>query len=265
MLDFENQKFASWAPDIAKKAWAEELEHLKLLQEKCFEIDIPFSHDYKDLNILRRLFTYDEMRFVWEGLDRYNLKASNFLYFVMYATAYPPNKTHKMASADYDKWFSDVKKTARKLSELIIATPIDSILSDKYGLQIKREILNSMNKYWASLFRSGPEKSVEEPDIKEVCAVPDFDPGSLSKILTEIANLQAEPSKSFYSKDNIEVRLPRPNHPAANRIYFMRMLTEYCEEYAEHPLRKFVCITTNTVFDIDSISEGDVKRIAPAF
>lgn len=60
-----------------------------------------------------------------------------------------------------------------------------------------------------------------------------------------------------------EQYLAKPNHPNAERLYFIRRATETFYLYFGQPMRELTLELTSVYFDCSDLSEADLSRLAP--
>lgn len=256
----DKHTFPTWAPAPVITEWEEKTKESERWSEKYPLLE----PDTNDSDLLYRLLTYPDMKQVWEKLPKYKIKPDLFSSMVLLSIMYIDHKPYNLTPKEYQKWIEDVKNTALKLRELIKLTDYDTIFQERYHVKRQKHMLTSIMKHTSKIFH--PDTDIEEhkktsPDYK---SWPNFLPSLLSDALLEISNLASDDNIGLLgTKTEKSIKLEKPNHPNAQRSYFIKKLTQLLKKQTGKPLREIVTITTATTFDNPSLTERQIIRTAP--
>lgn len=257
-VNMSKEKFPDWAPKEVIAEWQEKIDEIEYWLSKFPQAE----KDTEEADLLYRLLTYPDMKNVWSRLPKYKIKPSHFSNMTLLSCHYPYYSPSNLAPKNHQMWLEDVKDTALKLAKLINLSEFDRILDAQYYKKRDKYLIQDMVSHAFQILRPGVEK--EDLGEAESSRWPDLSPGDLSKSLRYLASLDSEEAVMMKGIERVSIKLDKPNHKNAKRIYFIKQLTKLLLDFTNQPLREVVTITTATIFDDPSITKRQIIRIAPS-
>ena len=104
-------------------------------------------------------------------------------------------------------------------------------------------------------------KSLEEDDGAAFHAMRSGIEHMLMQGMPELMDTLSQ--SAIWWKENGDSPLAMPNHKNANRLYFIRTMTQACMRNFNTPMRALVLEITSVYFDTSDLSEADLSNLAP--
>lgn len=196
--------------------------------------------------LLCRLLTYDCMKDAWDSVKRNGIN-SRTTALICRRAFFGPMGSEKKTPTEREKWLDDVQRTAEHLAKIILDSPLDDILIEKFW---RASALSSVQIGLATGFGG---KSLDNIIDTSTCFFPR--PSKLSDLLLELSKNARDVAKK-------DLSLPKPGDPDAKRAYFVKTLTAYFDEACGKKLRSAVANFTSAAF-LCEFGTRQVIRLAP--
>jgi hypothetical protein len=233
-------EFPAWLPAGARRAYDEAKEDEEFTEEVA--------------KMFGRLCAAEGMKTIWAKLEakahRGTTHGELFAATAIRAL-YGPRGDEARTPKQVEKRNAAISKAASKLATLLRGSMFDDFLWDR-KLMARAEY--AVARSWAMPVW----KNANLTDSIALHLATDglLTRDSISDVLEEMAPLLSQP-------ENASAML-RPKAQSAPRVYFIRQLTQYCEEHFSGPRRSWVSAATEAAFNIDRSVSREVTRIAPS-
>ena len=252
--------FPTWAPEAVIAEWEEKAAEVEYWQHE-FPMLEP---ETEGADVLERLLTYEDMKNVWARLPKYEVKPRLFCTMVECSLSFLDTKPYNLTPKEYSNWLSEVKETALKLKSLIQLSAYDRIYQEQYLKKRQKYMMRSILEHSIKILDPEIDPEQHNKTKPSYNSWPNLLPKLMSEALSDIAAMESDDDVGLLGvKSSKSVKLDKPNHKNAKRSYFVRNLTQELRDQTGLPLREIVTITTATVFDIPTLTERQVIRMAP--
>jgi hypothetical protein len=240
IADFEKDRGEEFT-----EAFAEEI------RRKIYRQLTIYLPDEESTAFLEMLITDQSMKAVWVSLTKRTTPERDPLQF-FYAcergiTGWRGHQ--KQTTLERRKYYQEIYDIADRLEGLMLeASAFDSYSIDKL---VSEGSIEWLHKVLKNSFSSTDTASKKDHDIRFL----------LSKVVPEIDEVLHDIKQKAGQYRDETTTVKKPNAENAKVHYFVRLVSDYCQQTYSQPLHEVVALTTSAIFDLPNCDIDYVRKI----